>query len=110
MEGCGAKVHVCFLVLSVAAASEDPGGPGPGGADVGLQLGGQRAAQDPAQNPQEQPCEPPRHMSCNELVGQFYGQAMFCSVMFFLQHFHTHTRTQCTNGGNSKNMVARRYK
>lgn len=27
---------VCFLVLSVAAAPEDTGGPGPGGADVRL--------------------------------------------------------------------------
>ena len=41
----------CFLVLSVAAAPEDPGGPGSGGADVGLQHGHQRAAQDTAQDP-----------------------------------------------------------
>ena len=48
---------VCFRVLSVAAAPEDPGRPGPGGADVELQLRDQRAAQDPAQDSQEQPCE-----------------------------------------------------
>lgn len=48
---------VCLLVLSDVAAPEDPGGPGSGSADVGLQLGGQRAAQDTAQDPQEQPCE-----------------------------------------------------
>lgn len=48
---------VCFLVLSVAAAPEDAGGPGSGGADVGLHLGDQRAAQDTAQDAQEQPCE-----------------------------------------------------
>lgn len=41
----------CFLVLLVAAAPEDPGGPGSGGADVGLQHGDQRAAQDTAQDP-----------------------------------------------------------
>lgn len=46
MEQRGTKrsCAVCFLVLSVAAAPEDTGGPGSGGADVGLQLGDQRAA------------------------------------------------------------------
>ena len=50
---------VCFLVLSVAVAPKDTGGPGSGGADVGLQLGDQRAAQDTAEDPQEQSCESP---------------------------------------------------
>lgn len=34
----------CAVCLSVAAAPEDPGGTGPGSADVGLQHSGQRAA------------------------------------------------------------------
>lgn len=55
MEQRWLNAHV--LCESVAAASEDPGGTGPGSADVGLQHGGQRAAQDTAQDPQEQPCE-----------------------------------------------------
>lgn len=42
---------VCFLVLSAVAAPEDPGGPGPGGADAGLQLRDKRSAQDTAQDP-----------------------------------------------------------
>lgn len=59
MEQWGRKrsCAVCFLVLSAAAAAEDPGGPGSGGADAELQLRGQWAPQDFAQDPQEQPCE-----------------------------------------------------
>lgn len=73
---------MCFLVLSVAAAPEDPGGPGSGGADVGLQLGDQRAAQDTAQDPQEQPCEfpttlnNPRHKTNHWSVSTHYSTVL----------------------------------
>lgn len=48
---------VCILVLSVAAAPEDPGGPGPGSVDIRLQLRGQWPSQDTSEDPQEQPCQ-----------------------------------------------------